>query len=386
MHTVWVTGEIAEISESRGNHYLDIVQKDEETGQIVAKSTAVIWLSDYQKMYQKVGFQLENLLRSGIKVLVEVKVEYHERYGLKYVIRNIDPVFTIGQLETERQQTLLTLKRSGLLVKNKETHLPMVPQRIAVISSEYAAGLQDFLQQLKENPYGYQFICTLLNTRMQGENVRTEITKRFKEIVAKQEAFDVVVIIRGGGAKLDLIAFDDLETCQLAAQCPLPILTGIGHDTDDTILDQVAYHASKTPTAVADFLIERALQFAETLNRLTGRLQMSVQQQIALKQLTVQQLTQRLQYSTVQRLTNQQMMLDYMKEQIPKTVSTRLTTEQQGLQLITKQLKLLSPEFALRRGFTITTKNGQPIQAETLQSGDEITTQSLDGIIQSIVK
>lgn len=383
---MWVSGEITEISQSRGHHYLDIVQKDEETGQIMAKSAGVIWQSAYQKIYRKIGFQLHSLLRPGIKVLLEVRVEYHERFGLKLAIQDIDPVFTIGQLETERQQTIKELKRLKLFNKNKETDLPLVPQRIAVISSETAAGLQDFLQQLKDNPHGFRFDCTLLTAAMQGENTSADVTKRLREIKVKQEQFDAVVIIRGGGAKLDLLAFDDLEICKLAANCPLPVLTGIGHDTDDTILDQVAYMAHKTPTAVADFFIERAVQFTDELGILTNRLKRSLEQQLTVQQLQVQQFTQRLKFGSEQRLTNQQMMLAYLKEQIPKSVSNRLNTEQQQLKLINKQLKLLSPEFALRRGFSITIKNGKQItEIKDLKSGDKITTRLADGTIESIV-
>ncbi len=387
MHKVWVSGEITEISESRGHHYLDIVQKDEETGQILAKSSAIIWQSAYQNLYRKIGFQIHSLLKPGIKVLMEVKVDYHERFGLKLSIQDIDPIYTVGQLEADRLKTLNELKRLGLVNKNKQTDLSLVPQRIAVISSKTAAGLEDFLEQLKGNPYGFRFECTLLTAAMQGENTSKDVTKRLREITIKQEDFDAVVIIRGGGAKLDLLAFDDLEICKLAANCPLPLLTGIGHERDDTILDQVAYQAHKTPTAVADFLIERALRFSEHLGTLASRLNISIQQQLSFQQLTFQQLKQRLKFGTEQRLTNQGMLLNYLKDQIPKTVGNRLSSEQQQLRLVTKQLKLLSPEFALSRGFSITTKDGLPVKdIDALKPGDEITTQLPNGTIQSIVK
>ena len=204
-------------------------------------------------------------MRAGLEVRVLVQPEYHQRYGLKLVVQDIDPAFTLGKLAGRRQENIQKLRTLDLLERNKNVPLPRVLQRIAVISSERAAGYRDFQTQLLENPFNYDFFAVLLPASMQGELVEKEVIQRLQEIERKKEQYDCIIIIRGGGAKTDLLAFDGLALSKAIAACSLPVLTGIGHDVDESVVDIVAHRALKTPTAVADFILHHNAAFEAEL-------------------------------------------------------------------------------------------------------------------------
>ena len=252
---IWVRCEIAQINASRGHFYLNLIEKSSEKETVIAQSSAILWAGQYRQLRRKYKKLLDSLLQNGIAILIQVKVDFDERYGLKLLIEDIDPSYTVGQMELKRQAILETLLKKGLLEVNSRIRLPKAIQRIAIISSESAAGLQDYLNHLAINAYGYQFSNQLFSAAMQGANVEKEVLQQLKKIALLKENYDVVIIIRGGGSKLDLAAFDNLELGMAIAKFPLPVLVGIGHEIDETILDRVAHTSLKTQPPLQTFLL-----------------------------------------------------------------------------------------------------------------------------------
>jgi exodeoxyribonuclease VII large subunit len=266
---VWVKAEISEMTVNRSGHcYLDLVETEAGTDTVIARCRATIWSYTFRMLKPYFETTTGQAFAQGIKILVQAKIEYHEVFGFSLNIRDIDPVYTLGDLARQRREIINKLKEDGVFEMNKELELPVVPQRIAIISSPTAAGLQDFVDQLHNNPHKFVFYTKLFPAIMQGSEAPRSIMNALDFIYEYENLFDAVVIIRGGGAQIDLACFDNYELAFHAAQFPLPIITGIGHDKDDSVLDMVAHTRMKTPTAVAEFLISGALQFAQHLNEL----------------------------------------------------------------------------------------------------------------------
>ena len=242
---IWVSAELAQVNVSKGHYWIDIIEKSELTGEIIAQSSAVLWQREYRRIKAKMPLQIEGILQQGRQVLLKVSVEFSERYGYKLIVQDIDPAFTLGKLELERQATINTLVKANLIQKNKQLPRPPVLQRIAVISSENAAGYHDFCAQIDNNPYGYAFDYQLFKAAMQGVQTEYEVLAQLARIQEKKDKFEAVIIIRGGGAKLDLAAFDSLEIAKAVANFPLPVFAGIGHEIDETVLDLVAHLSLK---------------------------------------------------------------------------------------------------------------------------------------------
>ena len=266
---VWVKAEISEMTVNRSGHcYLDLVETELGTDTVIARCRATIWSYTFRMLKPYFETTSGQVFTEGLKVLLQAKVEYHEVYGFSLNIRDIDPVYTLGDMARQRREIIRRLEEDGVFEMNKELELPLVPQRIAVISSPTAAGLQDFLDQLHNNPHQFAFYTKLFPAVMQGNEAPRSITNALEQIYQYEDLFDAVVIIRGGGAQIDLACFDNYELAFNVAQFPLPVITGIGHDKDDTVIDLVAHTRMKTPTAVAEFLISGALQFSQQLNEL----------------------------------------------------------------------------------------------------------------------
>ncbi|MGE5393262.1 MAG: exodeoxyribonuclease VII large subunit [Candidatus Saccharibacteria bacterium] len=266
---VWVKAEISEMTVNRSGHcYLDLVETQEGTDTVIARCRATIWSYTFRMLRPYFETTTGQAFTEGLKVLLQAKVEYHEIYGFSLNVRDIDPVYTLGDMARQRREILLRLQEAGVLEMNKELELPLVPQHIAIISSPTAAGLQDFMNQLHKNPYGFVFYTKLFPAVMQGMDAPRSITDSLEQIFMHEHMFDAVVIIRGGGAQIDLACFDNYELAFNVAQFPLPVITGIGHDKDDTVIDMIAHTRMKTPTAVAEFLITGALQFSQQLGEI----------------------------------------------------------------------------------------------------------------------
>ena len=264
--TIWVVAEISEMKENRTGHcYLELIEKDDQSDEIMARARANIWSYSWRMIKPYFETTTGQAFVQGIKVLVLTSVEFHPAYGLSLNIKDIDPTYTIGDLVRRRREIVRQLVEAGVMQMNKELELPLVPQRIAVISSATAAGYQDFVTHLENNPQGFYFFHKLFEAYMQGSEAVPSILNALNQIFEQEELFDAVVIIRGGGATADLSCFDNFDLAYTVAQFPLPVITGIGHEKDDTIIDLVAHTRLKTPTAVAEFFVSGALRFFEIL-------------------------------------------------------------------------------------------------------------------------
>ena len=262
--TIWVAGEISELKEnSRGHCYLELIEKDDV--EIIARMRANIWSYTYRMLKPYFESTTGQLFTHGLKILVQVTVEFHSSFGLSLNIKDIDPAYTIGGLALRRKEIIERLKSEGVFEMNKDLELPPVPQRIAVISSKTAAGYQDFINQLENNEHGFRFYHRLFDASMQGTEAIPSIIRALERIFVYESFFDVVVIIRGGGAVADLNCFDNYDLALNITQFLLPVITGIGHEKDDTIADMVAHTRMKTPTAAAEFLIACVERFNEKL-------------------------------------------------------------------------------------------------------------------------
>ncbi len=381
---LWVSCEIMQSNRSRGHWYLELIEKDKSTQEITAQAQAVMWASVYYQLKRKIGKDIDTILQSGMQVLLQIKVDFNERYGLKYIIQNIDTAHTLGQMELKRRAILQQLQQERAFEKNKRLPLPTVIQKLAIISSEKAAGYKDFEQHLYQNPYGYQFQIHLYKAAMQGQFVEKEVIKALKSIHRSKDTYDAIVLTRGGGSKLDLSGFDNLKLCQAIANANLPVLTGIGHEIDESIADRVAHTALKTPTAVASFLIERMVEFESTLMFSLTSIKNQINEQLLKQSLSLQQTQQILSHKSDRFLNRQHQMLDYISEELPKLSRKLLTEQKRELEFLEKTNYLLSPEMALKRGFTITKVNGKAVSSvKKFNKGDKVTTVFKDGTVES---
>ncbi len=384
--TIWVKAEVAQIKESRGQYYLTLIQKSEDSEKIIAQIDAIIWGQTYWLLRKKLKNTLSELLQEGLELLLNVRVDFNERYGLKLMIEDIDPTYTIGKLEIKRQQILEDLLKANLLNKNNQLNLPPVVQRLAVLSSNTAAGLQDYLAQMKNNAYGYSFRNILFPIAVQGINVEKELLAQLKKIAVRKGEFDAVVIIRGGGSKIDLGGFDSFDLAKAVAKFPLPIIVGIGHEIDETILDRVAHTSLKTPTAVAEFLIRKALHFESWLLENKAYLQNTASMQLQEEAATLQQMKRLLNIATQGQIKEEYFALNQLTRHLPIVVKHHLKYEQTKLAQLNKICELLAPTAIMKRGYTQTYKDGKMIvSAKKIKEGMILETQFIDGAIKSKV-
>lgn len=377
---VWIQAEIWQVNTSRGHTYLELVQKSEDTDEIAAQASAVIWERNLRLLKSRYGKELDNLLRDGIEVRIKARVDFHERYGLKLNIEDIDPAFTLGQLELRRRQTLEALQLEGLLGRNAALPMPALVQHIAVISAETAAGYHDFCDQLLHNTYGYRYKLSLFPAAVQGAAALVEVPRQLRAIARQSYRFDAIVLIRGGGSRTDLAVFDELVVCRAAAESPLPILTGIGHETDESLLDLVAQLALKTPTAVAEWLIARSLHLDMTLGEAALRLQRLAQHRLQYEDqrlIHTQARFQALGRSLVQRRHDA---LQNAARELPGRARRRLQVATRELNHLAQLETLLSMETQLKRGFALVQQNNRLLtQAQQLQPEQEVVIQWQDG-------
>lgn len=372
---VWINCEISQAGRSRGIMYLDLIQKDEVSNQVLAQSKAMLWSRDYKLIKKRRGEIIDEILTTGQSVLLQVKPEFSERYGLTLMIEDVDTTFTLGALALKRQQTLERLFELGLIGKNKTYDLPLVIQRIAIISSETAAGYQDFVNQLAGNELGFKFKTELFSAAMQGERTEEEVVDALRIISNHSSNFDVAIIIRGGGAKLDLAAFDHFNIGKAIANTTLPVLTGIGHEIDESIADLVAHTPLKTPTAVADFIINHNAFFENGIEQLTLKIIDNARFHYQGTAQNLQNLQQQLQYVTLSKIKDKQHQLDVLADELPKKVQVYFKNQQNDIESLEKSINLLNPERILKRGFTLTLKDGKVVKSvNELKEGDVIET------------
>lgn len=378
---IWIRAEISELRENQGGHcYLELIEKDSDSDTLLAKTKATIWASTYRMLKPYFESSTGQTLRSGLNVLMAVSVEFHGVYGFSLNIRDIDPTFTIGEMATRRLQIIRQLEEDGIVDMNKQLPFPEIPQRLAIISSPTAAGYGDFCDQLKNNSSHFAFYTKLFPAVMQGEQTESSIISALEKIYENIDLFDVVVIIRGGGATTDLACFDSYELALNCAQFPLPIIAGIGHQRDISILDMVAYTNLKTPTAVAEFLIS-CLQDAENqVVNIIADIQNLVKSNIENESRFIVQTQMRIKQTLRSWVIQKTHSLDRQKNRLKSTLRMQLLKENNNLALLEKNIETHSPNFLLKHGYTITTLNGKRItSARQVKSGDKILTFVHDG-------
>ena len=386
--TYWVQAELSDVRSNYSGHcYLEFIQKDASGNNLIAKARGTIWSNIYKMLKPYFEQETGQAFASGIKVLVRVSVDFHELYGYSLTVLDIDPTYTVGDMERKRREILRLLEEEGVIDLNKELEMPVLPQRIAVISSATAAGYGDFCNQLSNNPRGYGFHTELFPAIMQGERVEESIIAALDAIYARLEAFDVVVIIRGGGATSDLSGFDTYELAANCAQFPLPIITGIGHERDDTVIDLIAHTRVKTPTAAAAFLVACMDQVADRLDNLSFRLQQGVRNRLLWEHRRIEGLKQRIPSSAYKRISDAKYGLLAANRDLQMATRQFLSMKKHRLELLQQRLNDALPEKQLARGYSITLKNGKAVKdASALKEGDTLITLLYKGKVESVIK
>ena len=447
--TVWVVAEVSELKHNRSGHcYLELVEKEGNT--ITARSRATIWSYTYRMLKPYFETSTGQLFSEGIKVLVQATVEYHPAYGLSLNIRDIDPTYTVGDMAMQRKEIINRLKAEGVFDMNKELELPLVPQKIAVISSATAAGYQDFMNQLENNEYGFKFYPKLFEAYMQGAETVPSIINALERIFIHDDFFDAVAIIRGGGATADLSSFDDYDLAMNITQFSLPVITGIGHEKDDTIIDMVAHTRMKTPTAVAEFFVNGVERYYERLLELENDIVQLTREMLDTQQEKLERVAEGLKYSVAEFINDRQKQLNKRGNELQQNVSrfsfkrhnelsnlkhnldsglsvwfveakndigkkqrimrrlvgeavfkedaklshqqdllsgrvrNVLAKERDRILINENSVRLLNPENVLKRGFTLTMKEGKIIKSsKDVVVGDELETRFADGTVES---
>ena len=405
----WVQVELSDVRANYSGHcYLECVQKDPKSNSLIAKARGIIWSNVFSQLKPYFEQETGQAFVSGIKVLVKVTVDFHELYGYSLTIVDIDPAYTLGDMARRRREILLRLQEEGVLSLNKELELPVLAQRIAVISSATAAGYGDFCNQLENNAFGFAFYPRLFPAIMQGERVEASVIAALDRIYAESEKWDVVVIIRGGGATSDLSGFDTYDLAASCAQFPLPIITGIGHERDDTVIDLVAHTRVKTPTAAAEFLVNHLRQTAEQLEnyayyirqevparlnrekerleRCITRIPARVQMRLQREDFRRERLAKRMEMAWQSRLAREQYRLELLSR-LSVALQARLLKEKHRLDLLEKSVEAASPDLLLKRGYSITLKDGKAVtDASLLKPGDRVVTRVAKGQFSSEVQ
>lgn len=405
----WVEAELLDCHEGNGHCYMELVQKDEYSNTPVARARANCWRSTWMRLRPRFEKVTGQRLHAGMKVLLQVKASFHPAYGFSWNIIDIDPTYTMGDLARRRQEIIAALKEEGVFDLNKSIGIPMFAQRIAVISSETAAGYGDFCGQLADNPYGFQFSTRLFPTVMQGEMVEQSVISALDSINAEIEEFDVVVIIRGGGATSDLSGFDTFALAENVANFPLPVITGIGHDRDESVLDMISCVRVKTPTAAADFLISNLADTLATIEDLGHRLVTHIKERLSEEKVRmsamqsllptlfyrrksretdiISSLSARIQTATARRLQAESARIDGISQRLPLYATSRLDREKHRLEMISQRADAVNPIHILRRGYSIALHEGKAVKDSALLSpGDSIDIVMAEGKILAEVK
>ena len=362
----WVTGELSEVRETAVGHcYIELVQRDEETQELVAKARGTVWARIYSLLRPYFLEQTGQPFAAGLKVLLQVSVGFHELYGYTLDVCDIEPAYTIGDIARHRQLIIKRLTDEGVIGLNKELDFPQLPQRIAVISSATAAGYGDFCDQLQNNRYGFVFYPRLFPAPMQGNGAEEGIIAALDTIAQEIDNWDVVVIIRGGGATSDLGCFDTYDLANNCAQFPLPIITGIGHLRDESVLDIVAHTSAKTPTAVAEYLIHSMLANETLLTDIQSIIATAV----------------------AQRMEAEKQRIEKHLGQIPVLTALYMQSQRHRLDLFQQRIEAASPEHILSLGYSITRLGGKAVRdTSTLKPGEEVETTVAGGTFISVIK
>lgn len=405
----WVVAETSDVRQSGGHCYLELVQKDAQTGQTLARMRGIVWASVYARLRCEFERATGQSFASGMNVMVEVSANFHEQYGLSVVITGINPTYTLGDMARQRLEILNRLRSEGIIDMNKQLPWADVAQRVAVISAAGAAGYGDFMNQLHNNPSGIKFYTCLFPAVMQGQSTVTSVIAALERINDYADLFDCVVIIRGGGSTSDLNSFDNYDLAANVAQFPLPVICGIGHDRDNTVVDSVASVRVKTPTAAAEWLLDRAQSALDHVNALTDMVVDSATQMLsgARQQLAyftsgiplmadnivvrhrarLQQIAAAIPVVAARRIDGAGKDLAFASQRVAMAARQCVANERQRVTGLEKQVELLSPDRVLRRGYSLTLRDGHVVTStSSLRAGDSLVTRFADGERTSVVE
>ena len=405
----WVEAELSEVRERSGHCYMELVQKDLTGNSTVARASARCWRSTWASV--RPGFEqvTGEHFRAGLKVLLQVHAQFHENFGFSWIVTDIDPAYTLGDMARRRQEIIRILKEEGVFDLNKELCLSLFASRIAVVSSESAAGYGDFCNQLDTNAYGFAFSVRLFPAVMQGERTEGSIISALDAINSEADDFDCVVIIRGGGAVSDLSAFDSLAIAENVANFPLPVITGIGHERDESVLDMVANKRVKTPTAAAALLIENLKHTYDHIVQAQERISVSVSRRMDYERVWLERVSGRIpvlfslvktrQQARIDSLfarvgaaagrivAEERLRLDRLSMALAPAVRQKLSAENHRLELLGQRISAVDPAILLRRGYSITLHNGRAVYStDQLSDGDVIETRLAEGNVRSVVR
>lgn len=405
----WVEAELSEIREVRGHCYMELIQKDPHTNTPVARASANCWASTWMLVRSCFERATGQRLSPGMKVLMQVHARFHENYGFSWIVTDIDPTYTLGDMARKRREIVRVLKEEGVFDLNKELVLSSFAQRIAVVSSASAAGYGDFCHQLQTNEYGYVFYPVLFSAVMQGEGIEQSIIAALDGINAAADNFDCVVIIRGGGATSDLSGFDTLALAENVANFPLPVITGLGHERDESVLDMVAHTSVKTPTAAAALLIdnlrrtetavdnamERMVRVAVTrlkeekmrLDRISDNVPVLFSLVKARRNASLDVLRERLRAGYMRRMDTARTRCDFMEQRLRSCAVQLMKDNTARLDTLSRRVEAADPVNILRRGYSITLVNGRAVRsAACLKEGDEVETRLEQGAFTAVVR
>lgn len=382
----WVEAELSDLHD-RNHCYMELVENDPFGPTPLAKARAVCWANRWTALRSKFERQTQQQLRPGIKVRMMVTPTFHEAYGFAYQVSDIDPDYTLGDIVRKRMEIIRQLKEAGIFDLQRELVLPRFAQRIAVISSAQAAGYGDFCHQIDDNSYGLSFSHELFTAIMQGEQVEQSVIAALDRINARIDEVDVVVIIRGGGATTDMSGFDTLALAENVANFPLPIITGIGHDRDECILDMVSYMRVKTPTAAAAFLIDHLSEVYTALVSARERISRIAERHLAYEKMRLKQLADRIPTLFALTRERQTKRIDALAHRLDSAATQRLERERHRLQLVAQRAQAQDPIHILRRGYSITLHNGHALRSgDELADGDIIETRLEQGTLKSEIR
>ena len=382
----WVKAEMNKLNHYRhsGHCYPELVEK--KNGKIVAEIRSVLWKSDYDRINQQFIKLLDEPLRDGISILFQAGISYDPLHGLSLRIVDIDPTFVLGELEKEKKESIQRLHKEGLFDANKRLPFPILPKRLAIISVETSKGLSDFYKIIRNNPWHYHFEMTLYPALLQGDKSIPSIIKQLAILAERSEAYDAVAIIRGGGGEVGLSSYNNYALAKSIAIFPLPVLTGIGHSTNETVSEMVAYKNAITPSELADFLIQKFHQFAIPLDQSQGRLIQAAKNKFALQQEYLQGFAQQLSWNSKGLLNQQHHHIQLLSQRLNLFSQHFLKEQYAGLAHLSRMIKMADPALLLKRGFSITKINGKAVHSiDDLQEGDQIETTLFNGKISSTV-
>ena len=394
----WVEAELSECRENSGHCYMELIEKDERSNTPVARASAKCWRQTWMMVKPYFERTTGQPLHAGMKVLLKVYAQFHEAYGFSWIVSDIDPTYTLGDMARKRQEIIRQLKEEGVFDLQSELQLATFAKRIAVISAQHAAGYGDFLRQLEDNEYGFRFEVTLFPAIMQGEQVEQSVIAALNQIYELQSNhtsqpssltshFDCVVILRGGGATADLSGFDTLALAENVAQFPIPIITGIGHDRDESILDMVSHTRVKTPTAAAAFLIDHLRRVWERITNAETSINQYVSEHLRYQQQRISQLATLIPTLALRRLSDSRHRIEMTESRLPVAIERRISDQKHRIERLSILLQGFDPQLLLKRGYSITLHNGKAVRDPSLlKAGDEIETRVEKGTIRSVIK